>query len=145
MNATWQWCSEPQGFSQGCLSQIRGHSTAHGISEDLAACEVLYPCKIEPPFVGRDICDVGPPDRSTYRYVEVLIKKVRRNWQMMLGIGGDSELPLLDSLQSHFFSQTRSPITPDLLIFSRQFVLDPSRTIGAPASLVRGFDEHFQH
>ena len=93
MNAARRWRSELQRLFQGTLSEVRGHSAAHGIPEDLEACEVLHPCKVQPAFVCGHICNIRPPDRGGHRHVEFLLQQVRCHWQMMHRVRGDPELP----------------------------------------------------
>jgi hypothetical protein len=64
---------------------------------------------------------------------------------MMFGIRGDFELLELDTPQSHLSSQAGNMITPNLMAFRRQLILEPARAVCAPASFVRATDQGLQH
>src|SRR5208337_4991183 len=142
--AAWRGLSELQCFFQRVLRKVRSHSTAHGVADDLTSCEVLHPRKVQPTFVGGDIGNIRPPHRRGQRHTELLFQQVRCHRQVMPGVCRDFELLVLDTPQPHLLSESGNMIAPNLLVFRRQFLLEPARAVGTPASFVRAIDQRLQ-
>ena len=76
----------------------------HAPPDDLAAIQVENNHQIQPTLFGLDIGDVASPHRIRLHRLEVAIKQVRRNRQVMLAVRGDNKFtfpPRFDVVPLH--------------------------------------------
>ena len=93
-------CNRPE---KGLADQMFRHARGHGIADDLSG--LLMTGQVEPPLLGRDVCDIAQPDLPWSRSLELLHQQVFRYRQGVPGVGRHLEPPLLPATQAEFLAQ----------------------------------------
>ena len=90
------WLVTPVGGTQRIRHQRLGHAAIHCPADNLAGVQIFEGCQIEPALIGRDLGDVSHPDLIRRgRLAKLPIQQIRRDRQVVLGIGRDFEFLLV--------------------------------------------------
>ena len=103
--------------------QVCCHPGPHGIPDDLTRIQILNPGYIQPPFLCRDIGDVGEPGLIRARRGERLRQAILRHWQVMRRIRGDREPLYRCTAQAQLLSQPLDTVDPSWKPILPQFGL----------------------
>ena len=125
---------------KGLADQMFRHTRSHGIADDLSGVHVLMTGQVEPPLLGRDVCDIAQPDLPWSRSLELLRQQVFRYRQSVPGVGRHLEPSLLPATQAEFLAQALDPVNPDMYPVGGQVLSQSLWPVCFPRASMGGLD-----
>src|SRR4051794_29798036 len=125
-----------QGHPQGVARQLGPQVVGHAPADDLARGQVLDRGEVEPAFPGRDVAEVGQPDRVRPLGGEVPVEQVRRDRVVVPAVGRARHAapPARDgeTVPTH---EPRHPLATDPDALRPRLGVHARAAVGAPAGL----------
>ena len=98
--------------AQSIRHQRFSHPAIHRPADDFAGVQILDRRQKEPALAGRNVSDVSHPNLIGCATNKLPIQQVWRYWQIMLGVGGDSELLLVRAADAVQRAQPLDSVQP---------------------------------
>ena len=99
MQQASRWLLAPIGRTQRITNKLLGHALTHRLASNLTGVQIFYCCQIEPAFISGDVGNIGDPHLiCRASLIKFTVKQIRCNGQDVFGVGGDSELALVDAV-----------------------------------------------
>src|SRR3954463_13950227 len=125
-----------QGHPQGVARQLGPEVVGHRPADDLTRGHVLDRGQVQPALAGRDVGDVGQPDRVRSLGGEPPVEQVGRDREVVAAVGGprDAAPPARDG-EAALAHEPRHPLAADPDALRPQLGVHARAAVGAPAGL----------
>src|SRR4051794_26779569 len=125
-----------QAHPQGVARQLGPEVVGHRPADDLARGHVLDRGQVQPALAGRDVGEVGQPDRVRSLGGELPVEQVGRDREVVAAVGGprDAAPPARDG-EAALAHEPRHPLAADPDALRPQLGVHARAAVGAPAGL----------